>query len=77
MSISRYFPVFTAAFGLLYVIAFYFNLPVFSYMPRSHEFHWLMYAAPPIQAPGLGMYYWGWMLTAAIGDNVGACPSGL
>ena len=70
MNISRYFPVFTAAFGPLYVIAFYLNLPVFTYMPRAHEFHWLMYDAPPIKAPGPGMYYWGWILTAAIGAAI-------
>ncbi|HWG04937.1 MAG TPA: hypothetical protein VG271_07975 [Beijerinckiaceae bacterium] len=70
MNISRYFPVFAAAFCPLDVIAFYFNLPVFSYMSRTQEFHWGMYAAPPIKAPGPGMYYWGWTLTAALGAIV-------
>lgn len=70
MSLARFIPVFTAAFPVFYVPALAWNLPLFSYMPRSGQFHWLMYAAPPIQPPGPGMYYWGWILAAAIGAAI-------
>lgn len=70
MSLGRFIAVFTAAFPVIYVPAVAWNWPVISYLPRSRTFHWLFYAAPPVQAPGPGMYFWGWMLTAAIGAAI-------
>lgn len=70
MSIARIFPVFSAVFGPIYVIAMYFNWPVFTYLPRSGTFHPLMFPAPGDAAPGPGMYYWGWLLTAAFGAAI-------
>jgi hypothetical protein len=70
MSLSRFIPVFTAAFPVFYVPALVWNWPLISYLPRSGQFHWLFYGAPPVEPPGPGMYYWGWMLTAAIGAAI-------
>jgi hypothetical protein len=66
MSPSRFIPVFTLVFPLAYVPALAWNLPLLSYLPRSGQWHLLFYAAPPVLAPGPGMYFWGWMLTAAV-----------
>jgi hypothetical protein len=66
MSASRFIPVFSLVFPLAFVPALAWNLPLASYLPRSGEWHPLFYAVPPVQAPGPGMYFWGWMLTAAV-----------
>jgi hypothetical protein len=68
MAITRVFPVFSAAFGVIYVPAMNFNWPVFTYVPRTREFHPFLFA--PVGNLGPGMYYWGWLLTAAIGAAI-------
>ncbi len=70
MSRGRYIPVFTAAFPFIYVPTMSWNWPLVTYLPRSGQWHPLFFAAPPVAAPGPGMYFWGWMLTAAIGAAI-------
>jgi hypothetical protein len=61
----RALPIFSIAFPLLYLPVMYFNLPVFTYVPKMREFHFLLF--PPPAAQGPGMFYYGWLLTAGIG----------
>jgi len=59
-------PIFSIVFPLIYLPTMYYNWPVFTYVPRLREFHFLLY--PPPQSEGPGMYYYGWLLTAGIGS---------
>ncbi|HXQ49789.1 MAG TPA: hypothetical protein VN802_01740 [Stellaceae bacterium] len=60
----RALPVFSIAFPLLYLPAMYFNLPVFTYVPKTHEFHAFLFQ--PAGKLGPGMFYYGWLVTAGI-----------
>jgi hypothetical protein len=64
----RALPIFSIAFPLLYLPVMYYNLPVFTYVPKLRAFHLLRYAPPPVEGPG--MFYYGWLLTAGIGAAV-------
>ncbi len=64
----RALPVFSIAFPLIYLVTMYFNLPVFTYVPKVGAFHWLLF--PPPAAQGPGMFYYGWLLTAGISAGV-------
>jgi len=68
MRSMRALPIFSIVFPLLYLPVMYFNLPVFTYVPKMHEFHLLRFVPPPVQGPG--MFYYGWLLTAGIGAAV-------
>ncbi|HWG07161.1 MAG TPA: hypothetical protein VG271_19330 [Beijerinckiaceae bacterium] len=71
MSLSRFIPVFTAAFAVIYVPTMSWNWPVFTYLPRSGTFAlFKAYAELGDKAPGPGMYFWGWIVTAAIGAAI-------
>lgn len=71
MSLSRFIPVFTAAFAVIYIPTMSWSWPLFTYLPRSGKFYPLkVFAELGDKAPGPGMYYWGWILTAAIGAAV-------
>lgn len=61
---TRALPVFSIAFPLIYLATMYENWPVFTYVPKVGEFHWLRF--PPPAAQGPGMFYYGWLLTAGI-----------
>jgi hypothetical protein len=62
---TRALPVFSIVFPLLYLPAMYFNLPVFTYVPKLGAFHALRFVPPAAEGPG--MFYYGWLLTAGIG----------
>jgi hypothetical protein len=68
MSLSRALPVVSIAFCILYVICMYFNFPVFTYVPKDGTFHAWLYTPPSNLAPG--MYWYGWLLTSAVGAIV-------
>jgi hypothetical protein len=61
----RVLPIFSIAFCVLYLLAMYFNWPVFTYAPRLREFFPLRFALAAKQGPG--MYYYGWLVTAGVG----------
>ena len=63
MSIEKAFPVFAAAFAVIYVLAVEENWALFTYHPRLGQWEWL---AQPART-GLPMYWYGWLATSAIG----------
>ncbi len=54
---------FAVAYAILYVLAVENNWALFTYHPLSGEFHWLVKRA----ADGPAMFWYGWMVTAALG----------
>ncbi|HUB95686.1 MAG TPA: hypothetical protein VL993_07200 [Stellaceae bacterium] len=67
---TRALPIWTIAFAIIYVPTMYFNLPVFTYVPQMHAWHWLFYGPPKAEGPG--MFYYGWVVTSAIGAAIAA-----
>ncbi len=67
-SITRVFPIFAAAFAIIYVVAEQMNLPLFTYHARTMEFGWLRQA--PLAPNNPAMYWFGWNFTSAIGAAV-------
>ena len=62
---EKLFPVFGAAFSLIYAVVLDFNLALVTYLPRQGIWRWG--AAPPI--PGEGgpaMYWYGLVMTSAL-----------
>ena len=57
MSFYRAFPVFSAMFAVLYLLAATFNYALFTYHPLLHELDLL---AQPAKA-GPAMYWYGWI----------------
>ena len=66
MSITRVFPVFAAAFAIIYVICVEANWALFTYHPRINEWEFLTRPAKS----GPAMYWFGWMTTSAIAAGV-------
>jgi len=62
----RALPVFSTVFAVLYLLAMSFNLALVTYFPRTGGVAWL--AARPTAASGVAMYWYGWLLTAALGS---------
>jgi len=63
---SRFFPVFSAAFAVLYVVTMEMNWPLFTYHPRLVQFGWGL--EPSRQGPA--MFWYGWLASSAIGAAV-------
>ena len=63
MNWTRFLPVFSVAAAMMYVLALYYNLALFTYHPAIHEWQWL--AAPPKAGPA--MYWYGWLATSVLG----------
>ena len=63
--ITRVFPIYAAAFAIIYVIVEQINLPLFTYHPRTGQFGWLYQASVAPNAPA--MHWFGWIFTAAFG----------
>jgi hypothetical protein len=61
---TRFLPIFSIAFPVLYEPTMYFNWPVLTYVPQVRAFHAFRYMPPAAQGPG--MFYYGWLLTAGI-----------
>ena len=70
MMSGRSFAVFSVAFAVayavLYVLSIQYNLALFTYHAASEEFHWLV--KPAADQPA--MYWYGWLLTSALGAAV-------
>lgn len=66
MRAARFFPAFSIAFAVLYVLAMDNNWALFTYLARAREFHALVYV-PPTPRAGPAMYWWGWLATSALG----------
>jgi hypothetical protein len=60
MSHYRVFPIFAAAFAVIYVIAVEANWALVTYHPRSGEWEWLTKPAKS----GPAMYWFGWLGTS-------------
>lgn len=63
MSITRVFPIFAAAFAVIYVICVEANWALFTYHPRINEWEWLTRPAKP---SGPAMYWFGWLGTTIL-----------
>ena len=63
MKLTRVLPLFSVAFAMIYVVAVEHNLAVFTYHPQLQQF------ALGVERPKAGpaMYWYGWLLTSAIG----------
>ena len=64
MNWTRALPIFSIAYVIAYVPIMFWNWPVFTYVPRTKEFHWWLVQPTGTQAPG--MFYFGWLITAGI-----------
>jgi hypothetical protein len=76
MTISRAFPVFAIAFAVIYIVevyltAFQVNLALITYHPQIAQ--WGLLAQAPRQGPA--MYWYGWLLTSALGAGALAALS--
>ncbi|MDB5651467.1 MAG: hypothetical protein JWL62_2987 [Hyphomicrobiales bacterium] len=63
MSPERTFPIFGAAFALVYVVAEQWNIALMTYHPRINA--WGPWTEAPRSGPA--MYWYGWIGTALIG----------
>lgn len=62
MSTARFVTIFAIVFAIAYTASEQFNLPLFTYHPRTGQLGWLFQAA----ADGPAMYWYGWLGTAAL-----------
>jgi hypothetical protein len=53
--------IFSIAFGVFYLAAFYFDLALFRYYPEVGQFHWM-------RTDGIGVVilWYGWLATSAL-----------
>ena len=65
MNIEKTFPIFAAAFAVIYVFAVELNWALFTYHPKLREWAWL---AQPTKS-GPPMYWYGWLATAFLGAS--------
>jgi hypothetical protein len=71
MSIARAFPVFSAAFAVIYLACVQYNLAPFTY--HAELMQWGLGAQPPRQGPA--MYWYGWLTTSTLGATAVAALS--
>ena len=53
--------IFSIVFGVLYLVAFYYDLALFRYYPEVREFHWVRH-----DDLGVVILWYGWIATAAL-----------
>jgi hypothetical protein len=63
MNLEKVFPVFAAAFAVIYLLAVEQNWALFTYHPKLGEWDW--FARPARTGPP--MYWYGWLVTSALG----------
>ena len=63
MNTDKVFPIFAAAFAVIYLFAVQYNWALVTYHPKTGEWGWL--AEPARNGPP--MYWYGWLVTSAIG----------
>ena len=71
MTVGRALPVFSIAFALIYIASVEYNLALITYHPQI--FKWGVLAEPPKEGPA--MYWYGWLLTSALGAGAIAALS--
>jgi len=71
MNIGRALPVFSIAFAIIYIASFEYNLALITYHPQI--FQWGPLAQAPKEGPA--MYWYGWLLTSALGASAIAAVS--
>jgi hypothetical protein len=71
MTIGRALPVFSIAFAVIYIASVYFNLALLTYHPQLVQ--WGLLVEAPRQGPA--MYWYGWLLTSALGAGAIAALS--
>jgi len=71
MSASRALPVFSIAFATIYIASVYWNLALVTYHPQLAQ--WGPLVEVPRQGPA--MYWYGWLLTSALGAGALAALS--
>ena len=71
MTVGRALPVFSIAFALIYIASVEYNLALITYHPQI--FKWGLLAEPPKEGPA--MYWYGWLLTSALGAGAIAALS--
>ena len=71
MNAGRALPVFSIAFAALYIACVYWNLALITYHPQVAQW------GPLVQAPKAGpaMYWYGWLMTSALGAGAIAALS--
>lgn len=62
MSYTRVFPIFAAAFAVIYMIAVEYNWALVTYHPRIGEWEWL--TKPSKSGPA--MHWFGWLGTSVL-----------
>jgi hypothetical protein len=71
MTIGRALPVFSIAFALIYIASVEYNLALITYHPQIGR--WGVLAEAPREGPA--MYWYGWLLTSALGAGAIAALS--
>ena len=71
MNMEKVFPVFTAAFAVIYVLAVQYNWALLTYHPKIGEWGWL--AEPAKNGPP--MYWYGWLVTSTFGATAASLLS--
>jgi hypothetical protein len=71
MTIGRALPVFSIAFALIYIASVEYNLALITYHPQIGR--WGVLAEAPKEGPA--MYWYGWLLTSALGAGAIAALS--
>ena len=71
MNMEKVFPVFTAAFAVIYVLAVQYNWALLTYHPKIGEWGWL--AEPARNGPP--MYWYGWLVTSTFGATAASLVS--
>jgi hypothetical protein len=62
-TIEKTFPVFSAAFALVYIVSVELNCALFTYHPKIKQWGWLV--EPSRDGPP--MYWYGWLVTSMLG----------
>jgi hypothetical protein len=71
MSVARALPVFSIAFAAIYIASVYYNLALLTYHPQLGQ--WALLVEAPKEGPA--MYWYGWLLTSALGASAIAALS--
>ncbi len=66
MKLEKVFPIFAAAFAVIYLLAVEQNWALFTYHPKLGTFEWL---AQPART-GPPMYWYGWLTTSMLGATL-------
>ena len=62
-NLEKTFPVFAAAFALIYIVSVEMNWALFTYHPKIGQWGWLV--EPSRDGPP--MYWYGWLVTSTLG----------